>query len=210
MAAYPYRTVVDEPALSYALVDASTVFAELGIVSPTSAQTTQMETVISQASGLFDGFLDRVLAEEYVTDYFRMPRDESLRLSRYPVASILDVIEDGAALTPEAWELDGVTGQLWRLSGGDRTCWSGSGTTTVSYQGGYFLPDDLPADIQRAAIDQAKSLFFGGGRDPNLRSFSATDLYQASFSVGGGDGIGKSGLLVQVEGALARYRRAVV
>lgn len=209
MATYPYRTVVDGDANSRALVDAATVFAELG-VTPTSDQTAQMETVIGQVSGLFDRFLDRVLAEEDVTDHFRQPRGNTLRLSRWPVAQILQVIEDGTELTPDDWELDELTGQLWRLANGDRADWSACGTTTVSYVGGYDLPDDLPADIQRAAVDQVKSQYMAGTRDPNLRSFSVPDVYQASFNVAGGDGAAKFGLLAQVESALLPYRRMIV
>lgn len=210
MARYAYRTAVDADAISRALVDTSTVFAELGIKDPTDAQEAQMETVILQASGLVDRFLDRVLAEEDVTDHFRCPRSDVLWLSRWPVAEILQVIEAGIELTPDAWELDDATGKLWRLSGGDRSCWSDSGTIQVSYVGGYILPDDLPADIQRAAIDQCKAAFMSGTRDPALRSFNIPDVYQATYSVAGGDSFGASGLLAQVEAALKPYRRAIV
>lgn len=207
MAAHPYRTVIDAAALSRALVDTTTIFDEMGVASPTAEQTAKMEAAVLQISGLFDRFLDRVLAEEDVTDYFREPRGEVLRLSRYPVVEVLEVVEDGTTLTPDDYELDEATGQLWRLSDGDRIWWSDAAAITVQYTGGYALPGDLPADIQRAAIDQAKASYMGAGRDPNLRSFSVPDVYQASYSVGGGDSMGKSGLLAQVEGALAPYRR---
>lgn len=209
MADYPYRTVIDAAPLRTALLDPETVFAELG-VTPTSDQTAQMETVIAQVSGLIDSFLDRRLAEADVTDHFRQPRGDTLRLSRWPVAEILQVIENGTELTPDSWELDEITGQLWRIGSGERICWAGAGTTTVSLVGGYDLPDDLPADIQRAAVDQIKAQFMSGQRDPNLRSFSVPDTFQASYSVGGGDSAGKSGLMAQVEAALAPYRRMVV
>lgn len=210
MGAHPYRTVVDAGALSRALVDAATVFAELGI-TPTDAQTAQMETVILQTSGLVDQFLDRVLAEEDVTDHFRTPRGDVLRLSRYPVAEILEVIEDGVALTTDGWELDESTGQLWRLGGGGGRCfWADSGTIQVSYVGGYILPDDLPAGIQRAAIDDIKVKFKGGSRDPTLRSFDVPGVYQASYLDAGGSSFGKSGLMLQVEGALQPHRRVAV
>ena len=209
MADYPYRTVIDAAPLRTALIDPETVFAEIGI-TPTADQSAQMEVVIAQVSGLIDSFLDRHLAEADVTDFFRRPNGETLRLSRWPVAEILQVIENGTELTPDGWELDEVTGQLWRISSGERVCWAGSGTTTVSLVGGYDLPDDLPADIQRAAVDQIKAQFMSGQRDPNLRSFSVPDTFQASYSVGGGDSAGKSGLMAQVEAALAPYRRMVV
>lgn len=209
MASYPYRTVVDAAAMSRNLVDATTVFAEIGVASPTSEQTTQMETVIAQVSALIDGFLDRTLAEEDVTDHFRSVSGDTLRLSRWPVDEILEVIEAGAALTPDDWELDTTTGQLWRLSGGEPYCWATSGATTVSYIGGYILPDDLPADIQRAAIDQVKTQYLGGTRDPAVRSFDVPGVYSASFSVAGGDSY-SGGLMTQVEAALRPYRRIVV
>ncbi len=209
MASYPYKTVIDAAPLRTALVDPETVFAEIG-VTPTADQSAQMEVVIAQVSGLIDGFLDRHLAEADVTDHFRQPRGDTLRLSRWPVAEILQVIENGIELAPEAWELDEVSGQLWRKANGDRSCWSSCGNTTVSYVGGYILPDELPADIQRAAIDEIKARFMGGGRDPNLRSFNVPDTMQASFSVGGGDSAGKGSLMAQVERSLALYRRMVV
>jgi len=207
MASYPYRTVVDAAAISHALVDAATVFAELGIASPTSAQTQQMETVIDQVSTLIDSFLDRTLAEEDVTDYFSAPTGDVLRLSHYPVFEILEVIEGTTALTPDDWELDEVTGQLWRLSSGAQVCWSSSGTTRVSYVGGYILPNALPADIQRAAIDQIKAQYMGGGRDPAARSVNVPDVAAVVFS--GADSLA-DGLLPQVEGALKHYRRVIV
>ncbi len=209
MANYAYRTVIDAAALSHALVDATTVFAELGITAPTDAQTTQMETVILQVSALIDRFLDRTLAEQDVTDFFREPSGDVLRLSHYPVAQILEVTESGTALTSDYWELDALTGQLWRLGSSDRYVWSGSGNTQISYIGGYIMPDDVPADIQRAAIDQIKANFMGGSRDPALRSFSVPEVFQASYSVGGGD-TGSGQLLTQVERALAPYRRVQV
>lgn len=210
MASYPYRTVVDAAAINRALVDATTVFAELGITSPTSEQTAQMETVILQVSALIDGYLDRTLAEEDVTDHFRMPCGDTLRLSRWPVAQILEVVEGGTALTSDDWEIDNATGQLWRQGSSDRTYWSGSGNTLVSYVGGYILPGDLPADIQRAAIDQIKATYMGGSRDPALRSFTVPDVYQASYSVPGGDTAGKLALLPNVASALWQYRRVGV
>ena len=45
--------------------------------------------------------------------------------------------------------------------------------------------------------------------DPRQRTV-AIGVWATSFSVGGGDSAGKSGLLVQVEAALAPYRRMVV
>jgi hypothetical protein len=210
MTAFPYRTVVDSAATSRALVDASTVFDELGITAPTAAQSNQMETVIAQVSGLVDRFLDRVLAEEDVTDHFRDASGDALRLSRFPVAEVLEVIESGVALSSDAWELDEATGRLWRLNGDDRYSWASPGATRVSYVGGYVLPTDLPADIQRAAVDQIKAQFMSGARDPALRSFSVPDVYQATYSVAGGDSFGKSGLLAQVEAALAPHRRVSV
>lgn len=210
MASYPYRTVVDAAAMSRALVDSATVFAELGIASPTSEQTTQMETVILQVSALVDRFLDRTLAEEDVTDYFREASGDTLRLSRWPVAEMLEVIEGSTALTPDDWELDELTGQLWRLSNGDRGCWSSAGTTRASYVGGYILPDNLPADIQRGAIDQIKFSYLGGDRDPGLRSLDIPGVSSETYNVAGGSSVGEYGLLVSFVGALCPYRRVMV
>lgn len=206
MASYPYKTVIDSAPLRTALVDPETVFAEIG-ETPTADETAQMEVVIAQVSGLIDGFLDRHLAEADVTDHYRRPTGDTLRLSRWPVAEILQVIEDGAELSPDAYELDDVNGQLWRIANGDRSCWSGCGNTTVTYVGGYILPEDLPGAIQRAAIDQIKGTHYAAKRDPALRSENLPGLIAASWAVPGGDTIGANVLLPGVCAALAQYRR---
>lgn len=209
MAGYPYRTVVDTAATDRVLLTAATVFAELGI-TPTTAQTTQMETAIRQATSLIEGYLDRVLCEEDVTDHFRDVVGESVRLSRWPVSAIDEIVESGATLATDDWELNGETGELWRLDGDDRYDWVTPGTTTISYTAGYALPDDLPADLQRAAIDQVKFHYFAGDRDPALRSLDIPGVASETYAVAGGASLGKSGLLVSVEGAIGRYRRVTV
>lgn len=206
MASHPYKTVIDAAPLRTALVDPETVFAELG-VTPTADQTVQMEAVIGQVSGLIDSHLDRGLAQADVTDHFRWPRGDVLRLARWPVAEVLQVIESGIELAPEAWEVDETTGQLWRLVSGARACWSDSGVTTVSYVGGYDLPDELPAGIQRAAIDQIKGTHFAASRDPALRSENLPGLIASSWAVPGGDTMGANVLLPGVVAALAPWRR---
>lgn len=210
MSIYPYRTAVDAQAESRSLVEATTVFDELGMTSPTGEQTSQMETLIAQVSALIDRFLNRVLAEESVTDHFRQPANEVLRLSRYPVSEILSVTEAGVELSPDDWELNEATGELWRMSSGDRSYWSDTGAIQVSYIAGYGLPVDLPADIQRAAVEQTKAQFRAGPRDPALRSFEVPNVYKATYSVAGGDSFGESGLMSQVEGALIPYKKMAV
>lgn len=203
---YPYRTTIDAAPMRTALVDPETVFAEIG-VTPTADQTSQMETVIAQVSGLIDGFLDRHLAEADVTDHFREPRGDILRLSRWPVAEILQVIEDGTELAPDAYELDEVNGRLWRRVNGALVLWSGCGTTKVSYVGGYILPDELPAAIQRAAVDQIKGTHYAADRDPAIRSENIAGVIATSWSIPGGDAVGANILLPGVCAALMPWRR---
>ena len=84
------------------------------------------------------------------------------------------------------------------------------GKIVVEYQAGWNLPDEAPADLAAATIEQVRYVALAAGRDPGVRSYTTPDLEQLSFNVPGGSSIGSSGLLIQVETALAPYRHLSV
>ena len=55
-------------------------------------------------------------------------------------------------------------------------------------------------------IEQVKMKYLATDRDPALRSENTPDVWSGSYAVAGGDSIGSSGLLPQVEAALAPYK----
>jgi hypothetical protein len=136
-------------------------------------------------------------------------RDEPDRLIlpwRKPIA-MTALTEDGTTLVASADYRLMPGGILERLdaSSGAPKLWS-QGVIVATFNSGFSLPSDAPPDLEQACIDQVKFWYLTRKRDPSLRSEQVPDIYQAAYSVAGGDSIGESGLLVSVEGALAPYK----
>ncbi len=126
--------------------------------------------------------------------------DRLLLPFRTPISEVT-VTECGVELTAADDYLLMPGAILERVSG----CWS-SGAIIVEYDGGWELPDDCPPDLAAACAEQVKYRALMINVNPAVRSIAVPDIYSASYSVPGGDGIGPSGLLIQVEDALAPYR----
>src|SRR4029077_14752791 len=77
--------------------------------------------------------------------YEDMLRRQALTLSLYPVVEVTEVLSAG--LTGTDYSFDPDSGRLWMSKG---YCWVD--TVTVSYSGGYDLPEQAPARLQRAVI----------------------------------------------------------
>ncbi|MFO1158435.1 MAG: hypothetical protein U1E60_06325 [Reyranellaceae bacterium] len=136
----------------------------------------------------------------------RLERPPRLMLPwRVPITEIVSVVESGVALDPEADYRLTTGGLLLRLVDEAPAPWA-LGKIVVDYRAGWNLPEEAPADLAAATIEQVKYVALAAGRDPAVRSYSTPDLEQVSFSVPGGDSIGSSGLLIQVEAALSPYR----
>lgn len=124
---------------------------------------------------------------------------------RVPITSVTAVAADGIELE------DGVDfrlaggGLLLRLEGDREIEWC-PGKIVVDYEVGWELPDEVPPELEAAAIEQVKYMWAARERDPSIRNEAVPDVYQAAFNVAGGDSIGESGLLISVEGVLADYR----
>lgn len=131
--------------------------------------------------------------------------EHTLLLPWRPAVSITAITEAGVVLTESTDFRLLPGGMVERLRDGHRVhwCW---GEIVVEFDTGYELPDDVPDDLEQAAIEQVKFWYLSKARDPSLRSYQVPDVFQASFSVAGGDSIGEIGLLVSVERALTPYR----
>lgn len=131
--------------------------------------------LIDQASSLIASETRRVLHRQEVTETWRDVSCAGLMLSRWPVASVVSVIEDGVTLAATDHEVDGSF--LHRLSGDRRTGWRAA-KIQVRYQGGY---DPIPADLQRACIDLCVNMNAAAGRDMTIRSVSIPDVENVSY-----------------------------
>lgn len=135
-------------------------------------------------------------------------RDTRLLLPwRVPVTTITSVIEEGVTLVADTEYRILPGAMLLRLSSDTPIEWS-TGKIVVLYTAGWAatLSTNAPADIQSAVAEQVKYRAWSTDRDPALRSESEPDVYTGAWSVPGGDSIGRSGFLLQVEAAFAPYR----
>jgi hypothetical protein len=94
--------------------------------------------------------------------YEDMLRRQALLLSLYPVVEVTEVLSAGTGTTD--YSFDPASGRLWMNNG---YCWVD--TVTVSYSGGYDLPERAPARLQRAVIDAVNAGRTSSYRDPTIR-----------------------------------------
>lgn len=132
---------------------------------------------------------------------------------RVPVSSITSVVEDGVTLTTGTDYRLLSRGKVLRLEndGETPTCWS-SEKIVIVYVGGWAatLSETAPVELSTACAEQVKYKILTKSANPGLRSYTVNDLRSETFNVPGGDSISKSGLLVQVDAALAPYRTVSV
>lgn len=112
----------------------------------------------------------------------------SLRLKRYPVASVASVTLDGVLIDPSEYRLDDAS-LLYRLSSsGHPWHWSFGKTAIIVYDAGYLLPGeegrDLPASLEAAAVDLVASYWNSRGRDPLVKSDETAGIGRFEYWVG--------------------------
>src|SRR5262245_35022205 len=110
-----------------------------------------LQAQITFQSRIIAEYCDRRLALAEALETFTfdpgevLPVRQALTLSLYPVAEIVEVSTLGA--TASDYDFDPASGRLW--TGGGWTM----DTVSVIYSGGYDLPDEAPARLQRAVIE---------------------------------------------------------
>lgn len=87
-----------------------------------------------------------------------------LPLSRRPIVSVASVVEAGATLTTDDYEI--ADGRLVRVSGEVETTWA-TGKIVVAYTAGW---DVVPADLKLAASKLVGIVWSQSERDPMVRS----------------------------------------
>ena len=147
----------------------------LGITDDSNDAT--LQAAITFQSRIIAEYCDRRFGRADVLETFTFDPDESmltrqaLTLSLYPVAEILEVSSAGA--TAADYDLDPASGRLW---GG----WSG--TVAVVYSGGYDLPEEAPARLQKAVIEAVREGQTSGARDPSIREVQHGDTRISYFT----------------------------
>lgn len=187
----PYRTTISVAPETIDLTVLDTVKEELDIEDNDSDRL--LSRMISEQSEVAAAYCRRPLAQATIIDNFNWGyaySNEPLRVSRFPLVSISEVIEGGTSLVTGDYEYDAEAGFIWRLNtSGYRSTWAAA-TTAVTYVGGYELLTTLPRDIEKAVLILIKESWYARARDPRARSESVdgigrTDLWVGTIPGGG-------------------------
>lgn len=165
----------------------------------TLSDVSDLDTLILQASDLISlacgvpaaGVSVPTLRAETIIETFRRDkwrqatlwpykdyeRDCSLFVSRFPVASITSIVEDGATLTGSDYELRASEGRIVRMSSDAETAWTGN-KVVITYVAGYAT---VPETLKLAAINLVKIKASELNRDPLLRGESFEGLGSAQY-----------------------------
>lgn len=205
----PHTITVVKPAPNQDLVTLADVRAEF---DAPRANDARLRRYITEASAAIATFTRRVWRQETVTETFYANyftggwgwgwgigmgtlwhpyrSDGSptpLVLMRYPASSVVSVVQDGTALEPTNYLLDGDNGLLYRWDATDSSsgfgmAWSPQ-TVAVTYVSGYPLAD-IPPDVQQACMVLIAVRYFSYNRDPYLRSINVPGVQEESYWAG--------------------------
>jgi hypothetical protein len=147
------------PAESYDVLTLEELKTILGLSPTDTAEDAQLQMWIDHYSDVVATMCNRVFAFETVAETWRgdtMPFDcPRLFLTHYPVADTdIETVESprGSILDPSLYEIENASGKM-RING----AWSEP--ITVTYSGGYNLPDEAPP-----ALKEATALLIQGAR----------------------------------------------
>lgn len=194
-------------AASARLITAARLKSELGIRD--ASRDGELDAVIDAVSRGFatacgrepvNGF-GRVTAAE--TFRFGAALSSPLWLRQWPVTAIVSVVENGVTLTGADYTLENGR-KLRRLDGADNVIAWPQGKITVTYEGGYALPEGCPADLALAAAAAATQAWYGRGRDGAIRSESIPGVIEQSYW---SQGVAEGGdSRAQIQSVLGNYR----
>lgn len=199
------------PATSTSLTTLQAVKAELAITN--SADDAWLSDAINRASATAARYCNRVFGTETVQETYRVRLDDDgLLLTRWPVASIVSVLEDPAntptpLVSGTDFEADLSMGMVFRLDGNDnRTNWK-QAKVVIQYQAGFALPGqqgaNLPADVEQTVILLVKDAWFRRASDPNVKSEEVFGVGRTDYWVGPKS---DDDLPPEVTGRLNKYR----
>jgi hypothetical protein len=150
-----------------------------------TSEDAQLTAMITLQSRIITEYCDRRFgfAEALETFTFdpgeTMLARQALTLSLYPVLEVIELSTAGA--TAQDYDLDPESGRLWMPSGP----WLVGGypdVVSVIYSGGYDLPEQAPARLQKAIIEAIREQRASGARDPSIREVSFGDARVSYFT----------------------------
>ena len=169
-------TEVTDPT-SVDLISLDDLKLALGITD--DSEDAALQAAITFQSRIIAEYCDRRFAFAEALETFTFDRNEviptrqALTLSLYPVVEVFEVSTAGASAGE--YDFDPASGRLWTEG-----CWSG--IVQVTYSGGYVLPDEAPARLQKAVIEAVNEGRTSGARDPSIREVQHGDTRIGYFT----------------------------
>jgi Phage gp6-like head-tail connector protein len=149
----------------------------LGITD--GSEDAQLQAAITFQSRIIAEYCDRRLAFAEAIETFTFDRNETmlprqaLTLSLYPVVEVAEISTAGA--TSADYDFDPASGRLWTAG-----YWADE--VAVVYSGGYQLPDEAPARLQKAVIEAINETRTIGSRDASIREVQHGDTRISYFT----------------------------
>lgn len=164
-----------------------------------TAEDAQLQAMITMQSRIIAEYCDRrfgmaeVLETFSFDPYESLPPRQAIVLSLYPVSQISEVSTAGA--TAADYQFDPRSGRLWLSKDSYWNYWgpysstsgyggpySWLGPVMVTYSGGYDLPEQAPARLQKAIIEAIRDGRSSGARDPSIREVQHGDTRISYFT----------------------------
>jgi hypothetical protein len=140
-------TKIITPAINRDLMTLDDLKLALGVTDP--SQDAALARYITSYSDVIATLCNRVFAKETLIETWRDLDSNRIFLSHYPIATETDIASvgcpRGTTLDPSAYEIDLKEGQINLYA-------TQSEPITVTYTGGYALPDDAPPALQEAMV----------------------------------------------------------
>jgi Phage gp6-like head-tail connector protein len=146
----------------------------LGITD--SSEDEALQAAITFQSRIIAEYCDRRFGRAEALETFRfdsneiMPARQALTLSLYPVLEVIEL-----AGTTDGYDFDPASGRIW-------TQGNFTDVVSVTYSGGYDLPEEAPARLAKAVIEAVFETRAMGGRDPSIRSIAHGDTNISYFT----------------------------
>jgi hypothetical protein len=148
-----------------------------------------LQAAITMQSRLVADYCNRRFGRAEALETFTFDPGESmlvrqaLVLRLYPITEIFEVSTLGA--TAADYSFDPVSGRVWTTAGGwmlgyPSPYWGG--TISITYSGGYDLPEEAPARLQQAVIQAVNEGRTIGARDPGIREVQHGDTRISYFT----------------------------
>jgi hypothetical protein len=171
---------------------------ELGITG--GSYDARLKRWITAESAAIERYCGRRLIKETLQQTFTTTVGHSagvrsdLLLVLYPNVEILSVVWNDVVMTPDQWHLDAEAGLLRRWDE-VQYCWIPwfdypgyywlpyPSTVVVQYTGGYTPGEDVPPDLEQAALIQLQHHKSTGTRDRSIRSESVPNVLTTTYMV---------------------------